>query len=372
VKKLILAGAGHAHLFTMMNIGSLVRGGSSVVVIGPGDYHYYSGMGPGLLSGIYRPAEARFHVRRMVEARGGRFIQAHVLKIDPANHRVILSDHTALDYDVLSCNLGSEVIPVAGYESDIIPVKPIENLYAAGRDLEKLSKKGALRVAVIGGGAAGVELAGNLSRISLKAAHKFHITQVSRDEILSRYPLKMRRLALASFARRGISVMERAAVKQIEGRTMIFENTTRLAFDMAFSATGIRPTQVFRDSGFPVEEEGGMPVNEYLQSIHYPRIFGGGDCVSFVPGHLDRVGVYAVRQGPVLYQNIAAALSCGKLRPFRPQKRYLSILNMGDDRGILSWHSLVASGRLAFVLKNYIDKRFMKRFQLSGEMDEDG
>jgi len=43
---------------------------------------------------------------------------------------------------------------------------------------------------------------------------------------------------------------------------------------------------------------------------------------------------------------------------------------MGDNRGILSWRSLVVSGLFAFVLKNYIDKRFMKRFQVSGEMDE--
>ncbi|HBL53562.1 MAG TPA: hypothetical protein DDZ34_05955 [Syntrophaceae bacterium] len=92
--------------------------------------------------------------------------------------------------------------------------------------------------------------------------------------------------------------------------------------------------------------------------------------MSFAPGRLDRVGVYDVRQGPVLYRNIAAALSCGKLIPFKPQKRYLSILNMGDNRGILSWRSLVVSGLFAFVLKNYIDKRFMKRFQVSGEMDE--
>jgi len=119
---------------------------------------------------------------------GGRFIQARVLKIDPVNRRVFLSDHTSLDYDVLSCNLGSEIIPVTGYEPDIIPVKPIENLYAAGRDLESRSEKGALRVAVIGGGAAGVELAGNLSRISRRAAHQFQITQVSKDEILQISP----------------------------------------------------------------------------------------------------------------------------------------------------------------------------------------
>lgn len=99
-------------------------------------------------------------------------------------------------------------------------------------------------------------------------------------------------------------------------------------------------------------------------------IFGGGDCINFTPRYLDRMGVYAVRQGPVLYQNIVAALSCKKLHAFRPQERYLPILNMGDGSGLLSWCSHVFSGRFTFFLKNYIDKRFMKRFQVSGELNE--
>ena len=143
-------------------------------------------------------------------------------------------------------------------------------------------------------------------------------------------------------------------------------------FDFAFNAAGIRPSPVFRDSGLMVSGDGGLMVNEYLQSEDDPAIFGGGDCVSFAPRHLDRVGVYAVRQGPILYKNITAALREKALQPFRPQARYLSILNLGNNRGILAWRSCVAQGRLAFLLKNYIDKKFMKRFQVSGESRETG
>jgi NADH dehydrogenase FAD-containing subunit len=106
-------------------------------------------------------------------------------------------------------------------------------------------------------------------------------------------------------------------------------------------------------------------VNQYLQCVSDPTIFGGGDCIHFDPRPLDRVGVYAVRQGPVLYRNLMAALGCKPLEfeAFNPQSRYLSILNLGDGRGILSWRSLVFSSRQAFWLKDYIDRAFTRRFQ---------
>ena len=370
MKKLILAGAGHAHLVALMNISRLIKAGYSVTVVSPGDYHYYSGMGPGLLSGIYQPAEARFHVRRMVEARGGAFVAGYVHRIDSVNRRVVLSDQRVLDYDILSCNMGSEVIPVDAAETDIVCVKPIENLYTAGRFVKSRLRTGRLRAVVIGGGAAGVELAGNLAGLAQSSAYALDLMLISKDDILFRHHPRMRRLALASFRRRGIAVMERVQVKQIVGKEIILDQGGPLSFDVAFNAAGIRPVPVFRDSGLPVDVEGGLLVNEYLQCVNDPAIFGGGDCISFAPRRLDRVGVYAVRQASVLYQNLMALLFGAKLQAFTPQSRYLFILNMGDGRGILYWRSCIVSGRFALLLKNHIDKKFMRHFQVSGEQNE--
>ena len=369
MKKLLLAGAGHAHLFAITKIDRLVRAGYSVTVVSPGDYHYYSGMGPGLLSGLYQLSETRFHVRRMAEDRGGKFIAGSIARIQADQNRVLLSDNRLLDYDVLSCNMGSEVVPVAAKDVNMVSVKPIENLYAAGREIERRLKKERLSVLVIGGGAAGVELAGNLFRLGKKAKGGLDVTLVSGGEILARFNPEMRRLALASFARRDIHIIEHAQVAAFSGREAVLDNGRTLPFDFAFNASGILPSPVFRDSDLSVSSDGGLLVNEFLQCIKHPQIFGGGDCISFTPRHLDRVGVYAVRQGPVLYQNILAALACGELHAFKPQAHYLSILNMGDGSGLLSWRSHVFAGHFAFLLKNYIDTKFMKRFQISGEQN---
>ncbi len=370
MKKLILAGTGHAHLITMMHLGKLIRAGYSVTVVGPSDYLYYSGMGPGLLSGLYTPAQTRFAVRKMVETRGGRFVRGFVERIEPDQNRIWLHSGQSLDYDVLSCNLGSEVVPLALTADHILPVKPIENLYAAGREIARRLQNESLRVLVIGGGAAGVEIAGNLSRLGVWNKGNLDITLLSQSDILTRYAPKMRKLALASFARRRIRVCEHVSVTRLSDTEAILPDGSGLPFDYAINAAGIRPTKVFRHSSLPVSDDGGLLVNEYLQGVNHPGIFGGGDCISFTPKPLDRVGVYAVRQGPVLYKNIIAALSCGKLRPFQPQASYLSALNIGDEFGLLAWQSLVFSGRFPFILKNTIDKIFMKRFQVSGEHHE--
>lgn len=363
MKRLILAGAGHAHLMTIRNLPALIRAGVSVTVVSPGDFHYYSGMGPGLLSGIYRPEETRFDVRKMIETRSGRFLQGEVERIDASNRRVIFADGRVLDYDLLSCNLGSDVIALPGASPHLIPVKPIDNLHRAGVEIRSRLKNGSLRVAVIGGGPAGVEMAGNLLRLGKTATHPLHVTLISRDNLLMRYPARARTLALASLRQRGANVIEHQAVRQVATSQILLEGGEAVPFDLVVNAAGIAPSRVFKHSGLPVFQDGGLRVNQYLQCASDPAIFGGGDCIHFDPLPLDRVGVYAVRQGPVLYRNLTAALGCNPLDAFVPQSRYLSILNMGDGRGILVWRSLILSGRFAFRLKDYIDRAFMRRFQ---------
>jgi NADH dehydrogenase FAD-containing subunit len=141
-------------------------------------------------------------------------------------------------------------------------------------------------------------------------------------------------------------------------------------FDPTLIAIGVSPGPLFRESGLATGEGGGLTVNSYLQSPSHREIFGGGDCIHFETSPLEKVGVHAVRQNPVLLHNLLAALDGGPLRPFVPRSTFLLILNLGDGRGILSKRGWTVDGRLAFLAKDYIDRRFMKRFQLSGELQE--
>jgi NADH dehydrogenase FAD-containing subunit len=120
---------------------------------------------------------------------------------------------------------------------------------------------------------------------------------------------------------------------------------------------------VFENSGIPTGPDGGMAVNRYLQSIRYNTLFGGGDCIYFQEAPLDKVGVYAVRQNPILCHNLMASMQGEALRAFEPGGDYLLIFNLGDGTGIFHKRWLSFGGRSAFLVKNYLDRKFMRKFQ---------
>jgi len=138
-------------------------------------------------------------------------------------------------------------------------------------------------------------------------------------------------------------------------------------YDVAILTIGITPQRIFADSGVETSKDGALLVNDYLQSTSHPDIFGGGDCIAVRGKRLDRVGVYAVREAPILLRNLLAMLKGEDLKAFKPQRRYLLILNLGDGTGLFVRGSWIWKGRLAFTFKNYLDMSFMSKLQVSGE-----
>jgi len=365
-KQLVLAGGGHAHLETLANLNRFVEKGYAVTVIGSSEYHYYSGMGPGMLGGTYAPEEIRFATQKVVEKKGGRFISDTIVKIDPDAQRVHLASDTRVSYDVLSCNLGSS-IPRNILKEDgenIFTVKPIERLLSARKRILELSSRKKLTIGIIGGGPSAVEIAGNIEHLTRNPTiNAARIKLFPRKTILPHHHPRLRSKALASLTARGIEVLTGCEVQQInrDGVRLTTGNTHEL--DIIFVATGVTPSPVFKDSGMPVGDDGGLPVNRYLQSVTYKNIFGGGDCICFSEAPLDKVGVYAVRQNPVLFQNLMAALDGRELLPFDPGGDYLLIFNLGDGTGIFQKRRILFGGRIAFIIKDRIDRNFMRKFQ---------
>ena len=172
-KHIVLAGAGHAHMVTIAGIADIKSLGHEVTVVGPSDYHYYSGMGPGMLGSGYEPEDIRFGVRRTVEDQGGTFIRDTVTGVDPGRRELRLESGRVVSYDVLSFNTGSHVdIPkIYGDSSRIYTVKPIERLYQARTEIMSLSQRQDVTVAVVGGGPAGAEAAGNVAELLKGTRH---------------------------------------------------------------------------------------------------------------------------------------------------------------------------------------------------------
>ncbi|MBI5557768.1 MAG: FAD-dependent oxidoreductase [Deltaproteobacteria bacterium] len=366
-KHLVLIGGGHAHMVTLANLRSFTEKGFRVTVIQPSEYHYYSGMGPGMLGMTYSPEDIRFATRKVVERQGGNFVLGRASVIDTANQLVRLEGSgLTVPYDVLSCNAGSYVPAdmITAADPDIFTVKPIETLFNARQRIVELCREREIDIGVVGGGPSSVEIAGNIWRLCRKSAvNEPHIRIFAGKRLMTRAPAKIRALARASLARRDIRVIEDNYVQSIEAGRIILQNGDAYPADLTLAAVGVKPSPIFAASGLATGPDGGLRVNRQLQSVSHANIFGGGDCIYFEDEPLDKVGVYAVRQNPVLYHNLMVALTGGDLESFDPGGKYLLIYNLGDGTGIFCKWPIIFGGGLAFRIKDYIDRKFMAKFQ---------
>jgi len=377
-KHLVLVGAGHAHLTTISAIRSLVKRGHKVTVIAPSDHHYYSGMAPGMLSGTYRPQEIRFNVHKLATGRGGQFMKGKVAGIEPDQREVILENGQRVPYDVVSFNVGS-VIPSGGLDlggGSVFTVKPIERILeirTAILDLWDRRDPGApLELAVVGGGPAGVEMAGALWRLSRDNRIESRVTLLSGGKLLGLFPRRLQAKVHRSLEKRGVQVREGSRAASIETDRVVLEDGSALQTDVTLLATGVMPSRIFVESTLPTGRDGALLVNNYLHCVEHPQIFGGGDCITIQGENLARAGVYAVRQNPVLLHNLSATLEDKPLQTFDSgSPEFLLILNMGDGTAVFRKGEWIFKGRLAFWIKDFIDRRFMRKFQLSGELEEE-
>lgn len=366
-KHLLLIGGGHAHMVTLEKLHTFVEKGYRVSVIQPSEYHYYSGMGPGMLGGTYESDDIRFATKKVVEQQGGTFILGKAESIDPVNKQVFLEGNdTPIEYDVLSCNAGSYVPreTIVAETQEIFTAKPIEALLAAQKKIIELSNSKAINVAVVGGGPSSVEIAGNVQQLAERQAmNPVNVYLFAGKRLMSGQSVRIGKLAKKSLRARGVNVIEGSYVSEIGGGKVALENGETFQADIIFPCVGVKPSEIFNRSGLPVGPDGGLLVNKNLQSIGYPEIFGGGDCIYFEPSPLDKVGVYAVRENPVLYHNLMATLEGSILQDFDPGGKYLLIYNLGNDEGVFSKGFITFSGKLAFKIKDYIDRKFITTFQ---------
>jgi len=253
---------------------------------------------------------------------------------------------------------------IEGGAEGIYTVKPIENLLAAREKILSLAATKSTAVGIVGGGPSAVEIAGNVHRLVQTAGAKPVIIRIlTRGKLMPHHPGSIRSRVLASLKKRDIGILEDCQVQEIKTGLVIESTGKTHTFDILFLATGVMPNSVFKDSGLETGPDGGLLVNRFLQHMKHPEIFGGGDCIYFKEKPLDKVGVFAVRQNPVLLHNLMAALEGGALKAFEPGGEYLLIFNLGDGTGILQKWSIQFGGRLAFKIKDIIDRRFMRNFQ---------
>ena len=336
--RLLLLGGGHAHAVVLLKFRQFVSKELQVTLVNPGPVHTYSGMVPGVIAGHYAPAEAQIDLAQLAARAGVELVQDRVSSLDTGAKQVQLAGGAMLDYDVASINIGS--IP-AGAGGSTIAVKPFDNFIARWKALLERGPK-APRIAVIGAGAAGVELA---------MAMKFALAGKGEVVLFSD-----RNLFQDAVAKRISQALQRLA---IELRT---DAPDRSAFDAVFQATGPSAPPLLRESGLKADAQGFALVDPCLRSVSHPDVFAAGDSASLEGANVPKSGVYAVRQGAVLAENLKRAVRGMPMLDYVPQRDSLSLISCGGKYAIASRGGWSAEGRWVWWWKNRLDRRWVAKF----------
>jgi selenide,water dikinase len=369
--RLLMVGIGHAVLEVLRRLGREPLPAVELSVVSPGPRHHYSGMLPGFLAGRYEEEELAFELPPLIARARGRLLLGRAVGLDPGRRLVQLAGNPdgigEAGYDLAVFALGSTT---SGSERPEIgahawPAKPIGCLVVLGAVLRELARRpDAVTTVVVGGGAAGVEVALAMRAVFAYQGARHRVVLVEAGaEILGGYPALVRRRALAVLAHRDVAVRTASPVARVEAGEVVFAHGGRLASELTVWLTGAVAWPVFRNSGLPLDDRGFLLVDDALRSVGDRRVFAAGDCATLVRHpHTPKAGVYAVRQGPVLWKSLRAAVAGGKPPRYRPQGTFLSILNTSDGKALLCYRGFVSYSRWAMRLKDRIDCRFVARY----------
>jgi selenide, water dikinase len=368
---IVLVGAGHAHVQVMRFLGMNPQPGLRVTVITDRPLAPYSGMLPGCIAGDYTAEDIHIDINRLARDTGCRMILASATGIDRARKLVLLKDRPPIAYDLLSINTGitPDLSGITGAAEHAVPVKPIagilgrlERAIEAVRNFPRPS-----RLAVIGGGAAGIELALALNdRNRGLARFPSEITLVAGGGLAPSLNAGLQRRARRALAEAGISVIEGDRAATIEQGAVTLASGCRIANDVAFVSTSAKLPDWLAATDLAKAGNEGIGVRPTLQSVTDDAIFAAGDCATMEHDPRPRAGVFAVRQGPVLARNLLAAARGWRLSPYKPQRDFLTILRTGGGRAIAGrGRYLAVEGQWVWRWKDRIDRDFMAMFQVA-------
>ncbi|MYA07138.1 MAG: selenide, water dikinase SelD [Holophagales bacterium] len=365
--QVVLVGAGHTHIQVlrhwMMHPDPAVE--ATLVVDTP--IAVYSGMAPGLIAGQYERHELEIDAVPLARRAGVRVVLAPCTGVEATNRRVLVEGREPLPFDVASFDVGSTVagLELPGVRKHAVPTRPINRLAAAisGR-VEALTSQQP-NVVVVGSGAGGIELAfcidARLRGLDLEP----RVTIVEAgDRILPGYHPALTRRIEAAARERGLRTLVDTTVAGVEEHGVRLEDGRTLDSDLTFWVTGAAALPIFRGSDLPLCDRGFARTRSTLQVEGHDHIFAVGDCATLIDQpNRPRAGVYAVRMGPYLIENLERQKTGQRLRHYRPQGDFLALLNLGDGRAAGAKWGAAFEGRWVMRLKDRIDRRFMERFQ---------
>lgn len=369
-KRLLLIGGGHSHIEVIRRFGLKPEPGVAVTLVSPDRHTAYSGMLPGYIAGHYRFGDCHIDLDALCRQAGVGRIETAAGSLDLANHVARCGAGTEQFFDVLSIDIGSVPVLAAipGADRHGIAIKPVAQFLQRWDGLRKAARSaaGGLRIVIVGAGTAGIELALAMQHRIRNEGGRARFTVIGDGpEILPAHPSGVRRRFAAVIAARDIALRLNTRVQAAEPGALVLPGNERLAADEILWVTGAAAPPWPRASGLRTDANGFIAIDAQLQSLSHPAVFAAGDVASMQDTPRPKSGVYAVRQGPPLAENLRRALRGAPLIRYHPQARALALISTGDRYAVASYGPLVFGGAWVWRWKDYIDTAFMRRYRVA-------
>jgi selenide, water dikinase len=367
-KRLLLIGGGHSHVEVIRRFGTTPEPGVEVTLVSPGRHTPYSGMLPGHIAGHYSHSDCHIDLDILCRQAGVHRIDGAIDRLDPEKRVAACGNAVERHYDVLSIDTGSTpvIANIAGASDHGIPVKPVPEFLQRWERLRNRARSAeqGVRIAVVGAGAAGVEVLLSMQYRIATEGGRAHFTLVSDGPtILAAHPSGVRRRFENILRERGVAVRLDSAVGRAEPGALQLRVGERLPCDEVLWITGAAAPAWQAASGLRTDATGFILVNAHLQSQSHSQVFATGDVATMTHAPRPKSGVYAVRQGPPLTENLRRALRGVPLIDYFPQQRTLALISSGDRHAVASWGSWAWSGAWVWHWKDHIDRAFVKRYR---------
>jgi selenide,water dikinase len=324
---------------------------------------------PGLIAGHYEIDDLTVDLKSLCEQARVELIPTTATLVSALAREVICSNSHVVPYDVLSLDVGSQplIAPARGVEKHAILIRPLEKMLKGWSDVLVRARDGRIgAITVVGGGAAGVELALAMEyrlrqELGLAWAHVRLITDKPR--VVPEFPASVRRRLERKFVRRNVGLHIDSAVTEVGPDYVRLEQGLEFASEAVFWATGGTAPEWIRESGFETDERGYLLTNDYLQSVSHPDVFAAGDCQTQQGRKHAKAGVFAVRAAPTLAKNLRATFAGLPLEGFTTRARYLALVSTGNRHAVGVWGGLSWEGGWVWQWKDRIDRRFIARYR---------
>lgn len=360
-KALVLIGGGHAHVEVLRQLARNPTNEIDIALFDPSPSVWYSGMLPGVVAGHYQPQEAKINLWALCQRARVRFFETSILAVNGDNNRIESGFGERHRYDILSLDIGgvARAVPTTP-GAYVVSVRPIEPLLTAITEFESV-RSSSLIVRVVGGGAAALEIALALAW-RWRENRKRRVSIVSATALLEGFPGHARKLARRACERLGVAVHESSPVQQIDPTRLRLQNGNLLETQLTVLATGYSPAPLLNKSLLSKAPDGSVAVNTALQCVHYPGIFAAGDCADIAGLRLPKSGVYSVRQGPLLANNLLASAFDRPLNTYKHNAQALNLITLGDQRAIATRNGLAMAGEWAWKWKDRIDRKWLAQY----------